>query len=420
MDWENLGRKASKKWEEIREGAAGVREDILCDTTFAPRTGWDYLAHSGTVLAALMLLQAATGVLLFFDFRPNPSLAFASHLFIRNDAAFGLLISNIHTLGAKLIVLLAFVHMIRLMWLASYRGPRAFQWYTGIGLLTLLLFTGFSGYLLPWSQQSFWACVVGTEALKVVPVLGPFAAGLLRGGDNVAGPTLSRFYVLHVFLLPAGLAALFWYHVKGVWKTRTIGPEDSLARADESACIGCGACERTCPFSAVNMVEVAGQEKPRPRFDPDLCNACRACVDRCPVRCISLVCGGAPCVTEPIYPHNVLRRAFSTAAVLFALFFAAYFLPALFIAEKTPADPMLTPEHIKPDWYFLGPYQVLKVMPSELTGLAALFAVFMLMVFLPKLDPRGPRDPARRPLFTLAVKIGVGAFVIFTLWGWVS
>ena len=426
MDPEKIIAWAKRKKQDFLEGAESVRQDVMSDSTLAPSSPADWLGQAGTVLAALMIVQAATGLLMLFHYNPHPAKAFFSHVAIRNDVAFGLIVSNIHTIGAKLVVLAAFVHMFYLMFHTAFRGARKNQWYTGMGLLTALLFTGFSGYLLPWSQQSFWACVVGTEALKVVPLFGDLAAKILRGGDSVAGPTLARFYVLHVFLLPVTIAVLIWYHVKGVWKIKTIGPSDSTAQADLDECIGCGACKRACPFDAVTMTEdavkVEGGEspKPKPLFDAALCNACRACVTRCPKKCISLVCGNEPVPVEPIFPHNILRRSLSVGVVLFALVFASYFLAGLFIAEKIPADPMTTPDRIKPDWYFLGPYQVLKILPSELWGLTVLFGVFALMVMLPAYDKKGPRRPEERPLFIMAVKFLIGAFIVLTFWGWVS
>jgi len=408
--WAWLGRTAAR--------ARAVGREIATGTTLAPERWTDYLDYTGTAAAVLLVLQAATGVLLALHYEPHPSLAFASFSAVGTEVPYGLLVSGLHAAGARLLILVGMVHLLRVAWTSSYRGPRAGHWYTGVALLSVMMLSGFSGYLLPWGQQSFWACVVGTEAAGALPVVGKALVHALRGGPEVGGPTLTRFYLFHVFLFPLAVAGLLYWHIQRVWRTGVSGPPDATARPDPKACRGCGACERTCAFSAVFVK--TGQEGRRAEVDEAACNACRACVFACPAGAVALVRDNAPVPTEPIFPHNVLRRSAAVLAALLVLFAGVYFFRGLAVGHKVPADPLSTPDRIKPDWYFLAPYQVLKILPSERWGLFALLAAFGLVAALPALDKKGPRRPEDRPVFIRVFQASVAVFVVLTVWGWLS
>jgi ubiquinol-cytochrome c reductase cytochrome b subunit len=299
---------------------------------------------------------------------------------------------------------------------SAHRGPREPQWYGGMILLLLALLAGFSGYLLPWSQQSYWASVIGTEAARAVPLIGNLLVRLIRGGDNVTGATLHRFFALHVTLLPLGFLVLLWVHLSRVWKTGLIAPPDFCASVIEEDCISCGRCERECSFGAVNM-EKAG-ERELPRIDRHLCNACRACEKVCPPQCITFSSDRRALLTEPLFPDHFIHRTKGVLIALIVLFFSVFFLHGLILSEKVPADPLLTPDQIKPDWYFLAAYQALRWLPSKGLGLLTIVASFLLVFFLPALDRRGPRDFSRRPVYLFLVIAGIITFIIFTIRGY--
>ena len=400
-----------RPWESIRHA-------FFHDDTVAPVTLGDYLAYSGIVSAVLLVVQIITGLLLLFYYSPHPMKAFESVVFIQNEAPNGFLFVTLHAINAKLIVLMLFIHMFRIMYVSAHRGPRSHQWYTGSALLTLMLITGFSGYLLPWSQQSFWACVIGTEAMRTIPLIGDGVAWLLKGGKEVSGTTLAIFYGFHVILLPISIVILIWFHLKRVWETGVSAPPDMIARIEKESCIGCGLCERICPFEAIAMDTPYGKKKAC--VDQNQCNGCRACLGKCPTASIGLFSGETPMKREPLFPHGVLNRAVASLVTLIILFAAVFFFHGLLMETRTPADPLVTPDRIKPDWYFMGPYQLLKVMPSEFMGLLTLAAVFLLMVFLPKLDRSGPRSPEKRPVYIFLVKTAILSFIFFTLWGFIS
>lgn len=408
-----------------RDWAAGIpgrlralQGDLATGSTPVPREPLDWLNFTGSALIALVLIQFATGVMLFFYYHPHVGRAFSSHTAIGNQVPFGFMVQSLHAMGAKMIVAMAFLHLFWVWWHGSFRGPRARVWYAGIGLLLAFMVTGFSGYLLPWSQQSFWACVVGTESLRAIPLLGDGLVWLMRGGPDVGQPTLVIFYLGHVLLLPLGILALLWFHLKWVWNAGVTGPSDSGALADHRECVGCRTCQTACPFTAVMVVELAKGKKAV--VNQEACNACRACVILCPTACIDLVCAGERVRIEPLWPHAALRRIMAGLAAVGLLFFSAFFLHGLFIAQKIPADPLLTPDRIKPDWYFLAPYQVLKVLPSERWGLAVLFLLTLALVFVPALDRSGLRDPLERPVHRFLVKASAAGLIIFTIWGYLS
>lgn len=391
-------------------------DQVLSKWTIGHRSARDYLGYTGTIALALIVVQVTSGIFLLLYYIPDPDKAFGSLQMIRNDVPFGMLYSNLHSISAKLLILTLFVHMFRIMIISAHRGPREVQWYGGVILLLLMLLTGFSGYLLPWSQQSYWACVIGTEAVRAIPLIGDALVSLLRGGENVTGATLHRFFALHVTVLPIFILVMVWIHVKRVWKTGVIAPPDMYAAVIEDDCISCGKCERECSFDAVRMIE--RQERKLPLINTNLCNACRACSNVCPQDCITFESGRRSFLTEPIFPDNVINRLKGVTIGLVILFFSVFFLHGLLMADKSPADPLLTPDRIKPEWYFLASYQVLRELPNELLGLVVLFGVMLVVFFLPAIDRSGTRDLGRRPVYLLMVIGGIVSFIILTIMGY--
>jgi cytochrome b6 len=171
---------------------------------------WYYL---GDITLFLLGVQIFTGILLLLYYRPSAAEAYESVQFIVTKVKFGWLIRNIHSWSANLLIAAAFAHFFSVFLLKSYRKPREITWMTGVVLLFIMLGFGFSGYLLPWNELSFFATKVGTGIAGAVPVVGKFMLRLLRGGDDVTGATLSRFYGLHVAILPLITTALVGLHL---------------------------------------------------------------------------------------------------------------------------------------------------------------------------------------------------------------
>jgi quinol-cytochrome oxidoreductase complex cytochrome b subunit len=162
----------------------------------------------GGITFALFAIQGVTGILLSLHYRPTPDQAYESILFIMNNVRFGWLVRSIHSWSASLMIAFCVAHMLRVFITGSYKRPRELNWVAGVVLLLLTLAFGFTGYLLPWDQKALWGSTVGSEILGVVPVIGESLLQLLRGGMEITGLTLTRFYGIHMLVLPA-LAFIF-------------------------------------------------------------------------------------------------------------------------------------------------------------------------------------------------------------------
>jgi quinol-cytochrome oxidoreductase complex cytochrome b subunit len=176
-----------------------------------PKGNWWNTLGSATLF--LFILQAVTGIILSVYYTPSPDHAYDSIQYIMNNVTFGWLIRGIHHWGATLMVLLVFIHMIRVFVTASYKYPRELTWLIGVGLLLLTLGMGFTGYLLPLDQKAYWATTVGTSIAGSVPFIGDFILKVLRGGADLSALTLSRFFAAHIWMLPAALISLIGIHL---------------------------------------------------------------------------------------------------------------------------------------------------------------------------------------------------------------
>ena len=178
----------------------------------------------GGLTFALFVIQAVTGILLSFYYRPSPQGAYDSILFIMNHVRFGWLIRSIHSWSSTLMIATCILHMLRVFVTGAYRKPRELNWVAGVLLLLLTLAFGFTGYLLPWDQKALWGSTVGSEILGVVPVIGEALLGLLRGGADITGLTLTRFYGVHMLVLPALMLVLLLVHFIIIRRQGISGP----------------------------------------------------------------------------------------------------------------------------------------------------------------------------------------------------
>jgi cytochrome b6 len=283
--------------------------------------------------------------------------------FIVTQVQFGWLIRNVHSWSANLLIGLAFAHFFSVFFLKSYRKPRELTWLSGILLLFLMLGFGFSGYLLPWDELAYFATKVGTGIAGAVPFVGHFMLRLLRGGDDVTGATLSRFYGLHVAILPAMTTALVALHLLFVQRQGM-----------------------SVPLSIERKLK-PGERLPQMRF----------------------------------FPNYILRDVLAWYVVLAVLAALAAFYPW---ELGTKADPFaVVPPGIRPEWYFLAMFHTLKLLPSHVLGVEGeqlgvvafgMAAVFLILV--PFLDRRASRgEPSR--VFTVLAALGLIYLVTFTIIG---
>ena len=197
-------------WLEERSGLVGGVKYFL----FRKVPGdVDWFTTLGSATLTAFLVQATTGVFLAMYYKPDPTVAYASIQHITNDVWAGWLVRGMHRWGASVFIILMFLHMGRVFLFGAYKYPRELNWIIGVLLLTMGLAEGFTGYLLPWDQTSYWATVVGININGTAPFLGPFIAQFLQGGTYINPDTLSRFYSIHMLIVPGAIFALIGLHL---------------------------------------------------------------------------------------------------------------------------------------------------------------------------------------------------------------
>jgi ubiquinol-cytochrome c reductase cytochrome b subunit len=323
----------------------------------------------GAVLLVLFGLQIFTGILLLMHYVPHADQAFASVQRISNEVPYGWFFRMLHAVGANIIVIALLLHMLSVLFMASYKGRREFTWLTGFILFNLAMGLCLTGYLLPWSQLSFWATTVATEAPGAIPVVGELIVEALRGGATVGNQTLGRFFALHVVGMPLVLLGLIGIHLFCV-KRRGISP---------------------------------------PPFGPDFRTG------KLPDSFDHEVHPGG----IPFFPNYAVKDGVAVCFFLALLLAVTFFAPGLFFppAAFEPADPFVTPPGIKPEWYFLWAYQTLKIFPNELIGLGVQGVFMTLLALLPFLDRGAERRPAKRPVFVTVFFLSLLIFLGISIWG---
>ena len=196
-------------WLDERLGWRRVWETIFLRKV--PKVNWLYTLGSASLFVAVN--QIVTGILLTIYYVPTPDHAYDSVQYITTQVPAGWLIRGLHHWGASAMVVLAALHMLRVLLHGAYKYPREVTWFTGVGLLLLVLGFGFTGYLLPWDQKAFWATTVGTRIAGVAPLIGEAILRVMRGGAELSAVTLARFFGAHVWILPGGLLTLLAIHL---------------------------------------------------------------------------------------------------------------------------------------------------------------------------------------------------------------
>jgi ubiquinol-cytochrome c reductase cytochrome b subunit len=359
-----MGQKL-REWLEIRIGLDEIIRSQLTEYR-VPKT-INIFYTLGMVAFAAFLFQVLTGILLLFYYIPDDKDAFQSIQFIMNHVPYGWLFRLMHVVGSNLMVAVVLLHMGSVFFLGAYKKPRELTWV--VGALLLLTTMGFclSGYLLPWSQLSFWATTVVTNIPTAFPAVGDLICKILRGSENVSNATLNRFFALHVAFLPLLLVLLFGLHA---FLVRRIGvsspPQDSEAPQE--------------------------WKEFRHETYPD---------------------------GPPFYPDFVSKEVLMTVVYLMVMFAIIAFAPALFIPAdaNTPADPFNTPEHIRPEWYFLAPYEMLKLIPNRFLGIALQLILVVVFIFWPLIDQAKQVNILKRPKLLVLFLVTIIAWGGLTIWG---
>ena len=361
-------------WVVQRLGLTATMEDQY--NRIVPKHATNYIYCFGGIAFVLFIILAATGILLSVYYQPTPDTAYQSVLNISTHVQFGWWIRSIHRWSAGAMVLLVFIHTLRVFFTGAYKAPRELNWLTGVLLLLITLGFGFTGYLLPWDQKAYWATKVGTDIAGSVPFIGHFLLVTLRGGEQISAATLGRFFD-PARPRPAG-------HHRGA---------AAGALLDDPPSRHLRAAVRRVMAKAKRQVPT--NEPPRFYWE----------IWRDPGQ------GYIPYFWEELT---------SQAMIFFLLLGVMGGIALLWPADLAPqANVLVTPSGIKPEWYFLGLFQLIKIIP-EIAGIIVPGIVVLLMVILPFVDRSAERNPLRKPVTTTVALIIIVALVVLTIWGAVT
>jgi ubiquinol-cytochrome c reductase cytochrome b/c1 subunit len=327
---------AFAKWMDERLPLARMMHAQFVD--FPTPRNLNYMWTFGGILMFMLVAQIASGLVLSMHYQPSDAAAFNSVESIRRDVNYGWLLRNIHAVGASMFFLAVYLHMARGLYYGSYKAPREILWILGVIIFLLMMATGFLGYTLVWGQMSFWGVTVITNLFSAIPLVGEGIRTWLWGDFAVSGVTLNRFFSLH-FLLPFVIAGVVILHI---WALHVVGQNNPTGLDIKS------------------------------RSD-----------------------------SVPMLPFAIMKDAFALAVfvTLYAwfVFFAPDYLghPDNYIE----ANPLSTPAHIVPEWYFLPFYAILRAVPSKLGGVVAMFGAIAVLAFIPWLDTSNIRSAKYRPMF---------------------
>lgn len=314
-----------------------VKHDL---TDYPTPRNLSYWWNFGFLAGIVLVLQVATGIFLAMHYKADIALSFDSIQHIMRDVNYGWLLRYMHATGASAFFFVIFVHMARTLYYGSYRAPRELLWWTGQGLLLLLMATAFMGYLLPWGQMSFWGATVITNLFRATPYFGDQVVIWLRGDYTVGDATLTRFFALH-YLFPFIIIGAVVIHLVALHSVKSSNPSG---------------------------IDLAAKDN------------------------------------IPFHPYFTIKDLYGLGVFLIVYSVFVFFMPDSLIepANNIPANPMVTPNHIVPEWYFLPFYAILRSVPNMVGGVVAMGLSVMMFAFMPFLDrSRIPGGARYRPIYKL-------------------
>lgn len=303
---------------------------------YAPKN-FNFWYYFGSLALFVLVIQIVTGIFLTMNYKPDAALAFASVEYIMRDVEWGWLIRYMHSTGASAFFIVVYLHMMRGLMYGSYRKPRELIWIFGMLIYLALMAEAFMGYLLPWGQMSYWGAQVIISLFGAIPGIGEDLALWIRGDYVVSDVTLNRFFAFHVIALPLVLLGLVVAHLVALHEVGSSNPDGIEIKKNKDKVTG-------VPLDGI-----------------------------------------------PFHPYYTLKDM--VGVVVFLIFFSIvlFFMPEMggWFLEKDnfiPADPLQTPEHIVPLWYFTPFYAILRAIPDKFMGVMAMGAAVMILFFVPWLD----------------------------------
>ena len=330
-------KSAIGRWFESRLPVMGFVHSSF--VAYPTPKNLNYWWTFGAILSFMLVAQIVTGVVLAMHYTPHTTMAFNSVEHIMRDVNWGWMIRYLHANGASMFFLAVYIHIARGLYYGSYKAPREILWILGVIIFLLMMATAFMGYVLPWGQMSFWGATVITNLFTAIPLVGDAITTWLWGGYSVDNPTLNRFFSLH-YLLPFMIAAVVGLHV---WALHVVGQNNPAG------------------------VDIKDVEKD----------------------------------SVPFTPHATLKDATGIAAFVILYSWFVFFIPNYLgdADNYIMANPLQTPPHIVPEWYFLPFYAILRAIPSKLGGVVALAGSILVLFLLPWLDTSKVRSATFRPLY---------------------
>jgi ubiquinol-cytochrome c reductase cytochrome b subunit len=341
---------------------------------YAPKN-LNFWSFFGSLAILTLVIQVVTGIWLAMNYKPDATLAFASVEYIMRDVDWGWLIRYMHSTGASMFFIVIYLHMFRALLWGSYRKPRELLWIIGVIIYLAMMATAFFGYLLPWGQMSYWGAQVIVNLFAAVPVVGEDLSVWVRGDYVISDATLNRFFAFH-FLLPFVIAALVFIHVVALHHVGSNNPDG---------------------------IEIKDGPKGNRWSDK------------------------APADGIPFHPYYTVKDTMGVIVFLALFSLVMFYAPTMggiFLEAPNfqPANPMLTPPHIAPVWYFTPYYAMLRAVPpmwgSQFPGVVVMFGAILIFFALPWLD-RSPVKSIRYkgPIFKVAIAIFAVSFIVLAWLG---
>jgi ubiquinol-cytochrome c reductase cytochrome b subunit len=356
-------------WIDERFPMTKLWEDHMA-RYYAPKN-FNFFYFFGSLAILVLVNQILSGIWLTMNYNPDADLAFASVEYIMRDVEWGWLIRYMHSTGASAFFVVVYLHMFRALMYGSYQKPRELIWIFGMLIYVSLMAEAFMGYLLPWGQMSFWGAQVITSLFGAIPYVGEDLALWIRGDYNISGVTLNRFFALHVVALPLVLIFLVIAHIAALHEVGSNNPDgiDIKATKDEN---------------------------------------------------------GVPKDGIPFHPYYTVKDLFGVGVFLTLFAAVVFFAPefgGLFLEPPNfqPANPLQTPEHIAPVWYFTAFYSILRAVPDKFFGVVAMGGAIFLLFLLPWIDRGRVRSIRYRGLgFKVALALFSVAFIFLSYLGLVQ
>ncbi|MGD9803988.1 MAG: cytochrome bc complex cytochrome b subunit [Hyphomicrobiaceae bacterium] len=341
-----------EQWLDERLPALRLMHGQFVD--FPTPRNLNYLWTFGAILTFCLAIQIVTGIVLAMHYIPSDKMAFDSIEHIRRDVNYGWLIRSSHAVGASMFFIAVYVHIARGLYYGSYKAPREVLWILGVVIYLLMMATGFLGYTLPWGQMSFWGVTVITNLFSsldaVIPGLGTKIVQWLWGGYSVSGVTLNRFFSLH-YLLPFVIAGVVVLHI---WALHVVGQNNPTG------------------------IDIKTKSD-----------------------------------AVPMAPYAVAKDMFAVFVFIMLFGWFVFYAPDYLghADNYIEANPLVTPPHIVPEWYYLPFYAILRAVPSKLGGVVLMFGSILIWLFVPWLDTSRVRSARYRPIFKWLLILWFFSFV---------